>query len=51
MVSTFLVLSSKTPLRMLISSSRRGSSPVRWNWRKDLSSAFLYVCASFAPRT
>lgn len=29
MVSTFFVLSSKTPLRMLISSSRRGSSPVR----------------------
>ena len=40
-VSTFLVFSSSTPLRMLISSSRSGSSPLRWNWRKDFSSAFL----------
>lgn len=29
MLSTFLLLSSNTPLRILISSSRRGSSPVR----------------------
>lgn len=43
MVSTFFVLSSRTPFKMLISSSRSGSSPVRWNCRKDLSSAFLYV--------
>jgi hypothetical protein len=41
--STFFVLSSSTPFKMLISSSRSGSSPVRWNCRKDLSSAFLYV--------
>jgi len=49
--STRLELSSRTPFKMLISSSRSGSSPVRWNCRKDLSSAFLYVCISFLPRT
>lgn len=47
--STFFELSSSTPLNMLISSSRNGSSPVRWNCRKDLSSAFLYVLTSFLP--
>jgi hypothetical protein len=35
---------------MLISSSRSGSSPVRWNCRKDLSSAFLYVFTLSFPR-
>ena len=49
--STFFELSSSTPFKMLISSSRSGSSPVRWNCRKDLSSAFLYVWTSFLPRT
>lgn len=49
-VSTFFVFSSKTPFRILISSSRKGSSPVLWNWRNDLSSAFLYVVCSFAPK-
>lgn len=39
--STFFVLSSNTPFKILISSSRRGSSPLRWNCKKDLSSAFL----------
>ena len=50
-LSTLLVLSSRTPFRMLISSSRRGSSPVRWNCKNDFSSAFLYVCTSLFPRT
>ena len=50
-VPTFLVLSSKTPFKIEISSSRRGSWPVRWNCRKDFNSAFLYVWCSLVPRT
>lgn len=51
MLSTFVVFNSSTPLRIVISSSRRGSSPVRWNWRNVFNSAFLYVCCSFVPKT
>ena len=35
--STCLLFSSRTPFRMLISSSRRGSSPCRWNAKNDLA--------------
>lgn len=42
-------LRDKTPFKMFISSSRKGSSPCLWNWRKDFNSAFLYVCSSCAP--
>jgi len=41
--------SSRTPLRMLISSSLSGSAPVLWNFKRDLSSAFLYMWLSSAP--
>lgn len=37
--STCLLFSSNTPFRMLISSSRRGSSPCLWNAKNDLPAA------------
>lgn len=50
--STFLSLRLRTPFKIVISSSLRGSDELRWNCRKDLSSAFLYVLpSSDAPRT
>jgi hypothetical protein len=49
--STDLFPSSRTALSILSSSSLRGSCPSRWSCRRDLSSAFLYVCGDSTPRT
>lgn len=48
--STCLLFSSKTPFRILISSSRRGSSPCLWNAKKDLAQSALSGTAK-APAT